>query len=134
VRRDADDHAKQLVGNARRNADSVIAAARAHSDKVLSEAKAEAERHRRASQRQVDELIRQRDSITGHLDQLRSLLGATMPGPVAGLDKVAAPAAVGSGNHDGKDVSDGVPTAGDIAEEADRTITLPAHDEEPARR
>jgi hypothetical protein len=89
VRRDADEHAKSLVGNARRNADQVIAEARSHADKVLSEAKSEADRNRRAAQRQVDELVRQRDSITNHLEQLRQLLG-TGPGPTPGLDRLAA--------------------------------------------
>jgi hypothetical protein len=74
VRRDADEHAKSLVSNARRNADQVIAEARAFADKLLSEAKTEADRNRRAAQRQVDELVRQRDSITEHLDELRNLL------------------------------------------------------------
>ncbi|MFN0283780.1 MAG: cellulose-binding protein, partial [Kineosporiaceae bacterium] len=59
-----------------------------HADKALSEAKAEAERNRRAAQRQVDELIRQRDSITGHLDQLRSLL--TVPQPAVGASEAKA--------------------------------------------
>jgi hypothetical protein len=45
-------------------------------DKLITEARAEADQSRRAAQREVDELMRQRDSITGHLDQLRALLGA----------------------------------------------------------
>jgi cell division septum initiation protein DivIVA len=120
VRRDADEHAKSLVGNARRNADQVIAEARAHADKVLSEAKGEADRNRRAAQRQVDELIRQRDSITGHLDQLRALLGNTMPVP--GLDKLAAAAA-----RNPQDDNNGAETAKDVAGngERERTIVLP---------
>ena len=134
VRRDADEHAKGLVGNARRNADQVIAEARAHADKVLSEAKSEADRNRRAAQRQVDELVRQRDNITGHLDQLRSLLGATMPIP--GLDKITAAAdsssdGSGSATKD-DDLADGVPTAGDIAEDSEGAMDLPA--EEPVRQ
>ncbi len=75
VRWDADEHAKQLVGNARRNAEAVIAEARSHADKVLTEAKGEAGRTRRDTQRQVDELILQRDSILANLDELRSILG-----------------------------------------------------------
>jgi ElaB/YqjD/DUF883 family membrane-anchored ribosome-binding protein len=121
VRRDADEHAKSLVSNARRNADQVIAEARAHADKMLSEAKSEAERNRRAAQRQVDELIRQRDSITGHLDQLRHLLGSMS---VPGLDKLAAAAATVDlpNGQDGGAVA----TAGDIAAEGEgNTIVLP---------
>jgi cell division septum initiation protein DivIVA len=118
VRRDADEHAKSLVGNARRNADQVIAEARAHADKVLSEAKGEADRNRRAAQRQVDELIRQRDSITGHLDQLRALLGNTMPVP--GLDKLAAAAA--------RNPQDENPEPAKDSGERERTIVLPDRD------
>jgi cell division septum initiation protein DivIVA len=120
VRRDADEHAKGLVSTARRNADQVVAEARAHAEKVVSEAKAEAERHRRAAQRQVDELIRQRDSITGHLDQLRHLLGAGAM-PVPGLEKLTAAAAASAAAAES-----GVPTAGDIAaSNGDHTIVLP---------
>ena len=93
VRRDADEHAKGLLGTARRNAEQILGEARQHADKVMSEAKAEAERTRRAAQRQVDELVRQRDSITGHLDQLRHLLGA-MSGPGTGPGS-RSPAAAG---------------------------------------
>jgi cell division septum initiation protein DivIVA len=115
VRRDADEHAKGLLGTARRNAEQVLAEARQHADKVMSDAKAEAERTRRAAQRQVDDLIRQRDSITGHLDQLRHLLGA-----FAGSG--AAQAAASPQQQ-----------AGETAQEQgnapdDRTITLPAED------
>jgi hypothetical protein len=125
VRRDADEHAKSLVGNARRNADQVIAEARAHADKVLSEAKGEAERNRRAAQRQVDELIRQRDSITGHLDQLRNLLSGTMP---VGLDKLASAAKL-----DPADGDPSIETAAAIADNgADKTIVLPDAAEQPA--
>ncbi len=116
VRRDADEHAKTLVGNARRNADQVMAEARAHADKVLSEAKGEADRNRRAAQRQVDELIRQRDSITGHLDQLRALLGNSMPMNAGSLDKVAQAA-----SHNPQD-----DPAGDAGQDSEqRTIVLP---------
>jgi len=99
---------------------------------VLGEAKTEAERHRRAAQRQVDDLVRQRDSITGHLDQLRSLLGATMPGAalaaqVAHSAQVAAAAAE-------PDFAEGVPTAQEIAQEADQTIVLPDTEAAAAQR
>ena len=79
IRRDAHEHARSTVVNAHRNADQVIAEARTHADRTLSEAKNEAEQNRRAAQRQVQELIGQRDSITGHLNQLRTLLS----GPAA---------------------------------------------------
>ena len=111
----------------------MVAEARAHSEKLLSEAKSEAERHRRAAQRQVDDLVRQRDSIAGHLDQLRALLGASLPSGAAasGIDRApaapaapAVPAAVAAGEAP-SDLAAGVPTAGDLAQDADRTIVLP---------
>jgi hypothetical protein len=120
VRRDADEHSKALLGTARRNADQVLTEARQHADKVMSEAKAEAERTRRAAQRQVDELVRQRDSITGHLDQLRHLLGAFAgqgAGQVAATQQQPAVDAPPSEQGSGPD---------------DRTITLPAQQPETA--
>ncbi len=105
-----------------------IAEARGHADKVLSEAKAEAERNRRAAQRQVDELIRQRDSITGTLDQLRSLLGATMPMP--GLDKLGGKGSLGDADHT-VNGEEGVQTAGDIAAETEQS-DLEVPQDEPA--
>ncbi|HEX2807669.1 MAG TPA: hypothetical protein VHN80_16020, partial [Kineosporiaceae bacterium] len=125
VRRDADEHAKSLVGTARRNADQAVAESRAHAEKVVSEAKAEAERHHRVVQGQVDELVRQRDSITGHLDQLRRLLGAgppTEPSPDTPTVATPAPRDTGSG------IDGGVQTetnTADQASEPDRTIVLP---------
>lgn len=89
VRHEADEYAKVLIASARQNADQVIAEARLYADKALSEGQAEAERNRRAAQRQIDELVRQRDSIAGHLDQLRHLLGARQVPP---LDKLATAA------------------------------------------
>jgi hypothetical protein len=90
---------------------------------VMSEAKVEAERTRRAAQRQVDELTRQRDSITGHLDQLRHLLGA-MAIPGAERSVQGAQQANGQGDEPEGEARDGT----------DRTITLPAQPETAARR
>ncbi|HWG14002.1 MAG TPA: hypothetical protein VG268_12095, partial [Streptosporangiaceae bacterium] len=42
--------------------------------------KSDAERSRAAAQRQVDDLTRQKDSISSHLAQLRQLLGGGVPG------------------------------------------------------
>ena len=42
---------------------------------LLSEAKNDAERRRLTAQREVDELTRQKDNISGHLAQVRQLLG-----------------------------------------------------------
>src|SRR5690606_37624098 len=79
TRREADQHAKQLLANARKNSEQIIAEAKAQAEQLLAETKAEAERIRTAAQRQVDELTRQRDSITSHLNQLRQLLGGGGP-------------------------------------------------------
>src|SRR5207248_912070 len=81
TRREADAHAKQHVASARKNAEQILAEAKAEAERLLVETKAEAERHRSIAQRQVDELTRQKDSITGHLTQLRQLLGGM---PVTG--------------------------------------------------
>ena len=51
---------------------------KAQSDQLLSETKAEAERRRVASQREVDELTRQKDNISTHLAQVRQLLGGQL--------------------------------------------------------
>ena len=87
----------------------------------MSEAKAEAERTRRAAQRQVDELTRQRDSITGHLDQLRHLLGA-MAVPAVDRGSSASQQPAGQNGENAADNGN------------DRTITLPAQPETAARR
>ena len=42
TRREADEHAKSLIGNARRNADGVVTEARTSADRMLADAKAEA--------------------------------------------------------------------------------------------
>ena len=75
VRIDAETHAKELLSNARRNADRVVAEAREHAENSLSEAMTESERERTSAQRQVEDLNRQRESITSYLDELRNLLG-----------------------------------------------------------
>jgi hypothetical protein len=66
------------VSNAKKNADQIVAQAKAQSDQLLSETKAEAERRRLASQREVDELTRQKDNIATHLAQVRQLLGGQL--------------------------------------------------------
>ncbi|MDR3202624.1 MAG: hypothetical protein LBT54_05790, partial [Bifidobacteriaceae bacterium] len=84
--------ASDLLSNARRNADRVLGDARAFAERTLSEAVEEAERERAAVQRQVDDLNRQRESITVYLEELRGLLGAT---PLPSLDAVmGAPAPI----------------------------------------
>jgi vacuolar-type H+-ATPase subunit H len=70
---------RQLVSNAKKNADQIVSGAKAQADQLLTEVKADAERHRAATQREVDELTRQKDSIASHLAQVRQLLGAQVP-------------------------------------------------------
>jgi vacuolar-type H+-ATPase subunit E/Vma4 len=82
TRRDADQHARQLVSNAKKNADQIVTGAKTQADQLLSEVKADAERRRAAAQREVDELTRQKDSIASHLAQVRQLLGGQLPGGV----------------------------------------------------
>ena len=74
TRRDADQHARQLVGNAEKNADRIAGQAKAQAEQLLTEVNDDAERRRAASNREVDDLIRQKDSIASHLAQLRQLL------------------------------------------------------------
>ena len=75
TRRDADSHARQLVSNAKKNADQIVSQAKTQAEQMLAETRADAERRRVASQREVDELTRQKDSIASHLVQVRQLLG-----------------------------------------------------------
>ena len=75
VRTDAEQHAKELLSNARRNADRVVAEAREHAEKQISDSMIESERERTSATRQVEDLNRQRESITSYLDELRNLLG-----------------------------------------------------------
>jgi cell division septum initiation protein DivIVA len=81
--REAEQHSKQLVSNAKKNADQIVAQAQAQADQLMADTKSEIDRHRAAAQREVDHLTRRKDSITGHLDQLRELLG-TQIGPADG--------------------------------------------------
>ena len=129
VRRDADEHAKSLVSNARRNADQIVSEARTHSEKMVTEARTELDRERRSMQRQVDDLIRQRDSITGHLDQLRHLLGSM---PVPGLEKLADAANAAAPARPQR--VDEVQTAGEIAGPSDVDVASAEKTAGAARR
>ena len=61
---------------------------------MMSEAKTEAERRRVTSQREVEELTRQKDNISSHLAQVRQLLGGQLGVPMPSMDPAvnAAPA------------------------------------------
>ncbi|HEV3067746.1 MAG TPA: cellulose-binding protein, partial [Streptosporangiaceae bacterium] len=71
---------KQLVSNARKNADQIVAQAKSQADQLTADAKNEIERHRVSAQREVDDLTRQKESISTHLAQISQLLGTQMPG------------------------------------------------------
>jgi len=62
---------------------------------MMSEAKTEAERRRVTSQREVEELTRQKDNISSHLAQVRQLLGGQLgvPMPPSMDPAVSAPPA-----------------------------------------
>lgn len=90
VRRDADQHARQLVRNAKNNADQIVAEAKAQAESLMSEARTEVERSRVTAQREIEDLTRQKDNIASHLAQVRQLLGSQMspiePGAEGTLD------------------------------------------------
>ena len=46
----------------------------------MADTKSEIERHRASAQREVDDLTRQKESISSHLAQISQLLGTQMPG------------------------------------------------------
>jgi len=46
----------------------------------MADTKSEIDRHRAAAQREVDDLTRQKESISTHLAQISQLLGGQMPG------------------------------------------------------
>jgi cell division septum initiation protein DivIVA len=114
VRQEADAHANRVLTNARTNADEIVTEAREHAETIISEAVNDSERERSMAQREVEELNRQRESITGYLDDLRSLLGAD---PVSNL----AAAAQLQQEHDGAPPAEQSDTAPDhgIADDND---------------
>jgi hypothetical protein len=85
-RQEAEQHSKQLVSNAQKNADQIVARAKAQAaqakasaDQLIADTKTELERHRAAARREVDELNRQKDAITASLEQLRRLISGHAP-------------------------------------------------------
>src|SRR5262249_47492258 len=61
-------------------------------DQLLADTRSEIERHRAAAQREVDELSKQKESISTHLAQISQLLGTQMPGLADALKPPARPA------------------------------------------
>ena len=66
--------ARRLAGTAKKNADQITGQAKTQAGQLLAEVTADAERRRAATQREVDDLTRQKDSIASHLAQVRQLL------------------------------------------------------------
>ena len=101
--REVDEQTRNLVEVAKAEATKLREEARAEVDKLITESRVEAERTRANTQREVDDLTRQRDSITGQLGQLRELLislatpGAAQPEQVAQAAQIAEAAQAGSG-------------------------------------
>jgi cell division septum initiation protein DivIVA len=90
VRREAEVHSQTLLTNARNNADEIVSDAREHAEAIISEAVSDAERERTMAAREVDELNRQRESITTYLDDLRGLLTADPVGNLARASRLQA--------------------------------------------
>ena len=86
------------MSNAKKNADQIVAQAKAQADQLTADAKNEMQRHRAGAQREVDDLTRQKESISSHLAQISQLLGTQMPGlsealkPQQGRQAVGPPA------------------------------------------
>jgi hypothetical protein len=72
-----------------------VSQAKAQAEQLLAEVKADAGRRRAATQREVDELTRQKDSIASHLAQVRQVLGGQLPGMDAVQAAQAKPAIAG---------------------------------------
>ena len=66
--------AAELRASAETKAAELRAQAKAQADQLMADTKSEIDRHRAAAQRELDDLTRRKDSITGHLGQLRELL------------------------------------------------------------
>jgi len=81
---------RQLVRNAKKNADQIVAEAKVQAESLMSEARTEVERSRVTAQREIEDLTRQKDNIASHLAQVRQLLGSQMspiePGAEGTLD------------------------------------------------
>src|SRR6185369_16151715 len=80
TRREADQHSRQLVTNAKKIADQIVVQAKSQAEQLMADTKSEIERHRAGAQREVDELTKQKESISTHLAQISQLLGTQMPG------------------------------------------------------
>ena len=119
TRRDADQHARQLAGNAKKNADQMVGQAKTQAEQLLAEVKADAERRRAATQREVDDLTRQKDSIASHLAQVRQLLGGQLPGMDAVQAAQTKPAIAGDSGGAGNNRAVSTATASSFLNSGD---------------
>ncbi len=117
--REVEEQARALVEHAKAEAAKLRQEAQTEVNKLVTESRLEAEHTRATTQREVDDLTRQRDSITGQLGQLRELLislatpGAAQPEHVAQAAQMAGaaqnapddqrPTPGNAGNHDDDD-------------------------------
>ncbi|HEY1819666.1 MAG TPA: cellulose-binding protein, partial [Trebonia sp.] len=120
---DADQHARQLVSNAKKNADQIVAQAKAQAETAISEAKSEAERRRLTAQREVEELTRQKDNITTHLAQVRQLLGGQLGIQMPPMEAAVAPAPVQPAVESAPVGSSAAPVARPVSNGAARPAT-----------
>jgi len=100
---DAERRASDQLESARRTADRLVADARDRAQQLLADARRAAERERSSAHREIEDLERQRESITAYLDELRGILGSSAvpnvePPPQRGA---AAPEAVAPAGSDG---------------------------------
>jgi hypothetical protein len=122
-RREADRHSSQLVSSARNNAGQIVAQATAQAGQLRAASGTEIERLRGAAQRELAELTSRKETISGHLDQIRQLLGMQ---PAARGEPPATPLQPAA---DGGKLSSPVPAASRSAAPGPRQSLLAA----PAR-
>src|ERR671916_221044 len=84
-RRDSDAESNDILDKAKSYADRTVTDAKSEADQLVFEAKTHAEVTKQAAEREVAELTRQRDAVTGQLTQLREMLSGlaglgTLPG------------------------------------------------------
>ena len=68
---------QELLAAAKEKAEQVARQAKVQAEQVLAECDIESERRRLAAQREVDELLRQKNEITGVLAQMRQVFLVT---------------------------------------------------------
>jgi len=79
TRKDAEERARQLVDDAKQQAEQIISKSRVSAEGVYAETKADAERDLARVRGELDELTKQRDSISVYLAQMRQMVGTLLP-------------------------------------------------------